>query len=93
MDTLSYFKTVTSRSVLSKYKHKYPPLHQRSILPAASAWGRRELFESRVVVSSSRDNVLRYPSPSSKGLLSPPIHLPSTELSKIVDLLYPEGHP
>ena len=56
MDPLSYFETVTSKSALNR--HKYPPLHQRNILPAASVWDRRELFESRVFVGGSRHNVL-----------------------------------
>jgi hypothetical protein len=93
MDPLSYFETVTSKSVLSRYnKHKHPPLHQRTILPAASAWGRRELFESRVVVGGSRHNVLPYRASSSEGLLGPPDCPPSTELSKIIDPLHPGGH-
>ena len=65
MDPLSYFETVTSKSALNR--HKYPPLHQRNILPAASGWGRRELFESRVVVGGSRHNVLPYRASSSEG--------------------------
>lgn len=92
MDPLSYFETATSKSALNRHKHKYPPLHQRNILPAASGWGRRELFESRVVVGGSRHNVLPYRASSSEGFLGPPDCLPSTELSKIIDPLHPGGH-
>jgi len=71
MDPLSYFETVTPKN---RYKHKYPPLYQRKILPAASVWGRRELFESRVVVGGSRHNVL-------SSLSSPPFRPMTRSLS------------
>ncbi|KAK3367364.1 hypothetical protein B0T24DRAFT_389243 [Lasiosphaeria ovina] len=92
METQSYFETITSRSALNRYKHVYQPLHQRSALPAASGWGRRELFESRVVVSSSRDSVLPYRAPSSGVFLKPPARVHNAELSKIIAPLYPGGN-
>ncbi|KAK3694152.1 hypothetical protein B0T22DRAFT_437255 [Podospora appendiculata] len=81
---MTYFETITSKRVLRRHTHKYPPLYRRKQhdLPAASGWGTEELF-------ASRSGVLRYRTASSSAFLEPPSRPTVAELSRIIDPLQP----